>query len=158
LVFQLDEKTSLQLVATYDETSVNRGMSTDRCFKLQRQDLISTRKNNKIVVTTGKSPEIGLAWMPLIQVLEVDGVLVWKCMEDALKQGGMFVSVDPMLIDTWLHFLELEAGVRMESEPEPILSLHDEIADEKTFCRPGQIEYSDDVIDFASANRAYRPT
>jgi hypothetical protein len=84
-----------------------------------------------------------------VQVSQVDGLLVREGVEDALKQGPMLVSVNPMLVSPRLDFLELKAGIWVEAEPQPVLSFNDQVADEETFRRSGQVQDSDDIVDFA---------
>lgn len=65
-----------------------------------------------------------------VEVLEIDSVLVRKCVEYALEERCVLVAMYPVLIDTGLHLLEFKAGERVEGEVEPILSIYPEITNE----------------------------
>jgi hypothetical protein len=73
-------------------------------------------------------------------------------MKNTLKKGPMFVTMHPMLIYTGLYFLKLEAGERMEGEPEPIFPFYHKITDEKTLCGACQVQNSDHIVHFRSGN------
>lgn len=60
-------------------------MSGDECLCLQWRNFVAIREHNKIVAPTFECPEIWFRGMLNVQVLQVDGVLVGKCVENTLK-------------------------------------------------------------------------
>ena len=53
-------------------------------------------------------------------------------MENALEQGPVLVAMHPMLIGIGLHFFELEAGVGVKGEPEPVFPWYHKVTNEQT--------------------------
>ena len=97
-------------------------MRADKCLHYERRNLVPVRQDDNIVASSLESPKVWVFGILNVKVLQVDRVLVWKRLENALEHFPMLVAMDPMLENSWLDFFELKAGVRMESEPVPILS------------------------------------
>jgi hypothetical protein len=82
-----------------------------------------------------------------VQVFEIDRVILRKCVEDALKQRPVLVSMYPMLENTRLYFSEVEPGVRMECKPMPVFPINLKVTNKESFSGAGQIEDSNHFID-----------
>ena len=67
-----------------------------------------------------------------IQVLQIDGLLVRECMEDALEEWPVLVPMYPLLILTRPYLFKLEAGEGVKCEPEPVFPFYNKITDEQT--------------------------
>ena len=87
-----------------------------------------------------------------VQVFEVNGLLGWKRVENALEQGPMLVTMHPMLMYAGLHLFKVEAGERVEGEPEPVFPIDHKVTDKQTLCCSRQIQDPDHVVHFASAS------
>lgn len=74
-------------------------------------------------------------------------------MEDALEQGPVFVSMNPVFVHAWLDLFEFESRVWMERKPQPVFSWNHKIAYEQTFCGSRQVEHANYLVDFAGAVR-----
>jgi hypothetical protein len=81
-----------------------------------------------------------------VQVFEIDRVVLRECVEDALEQRPVLVSMYPMLENTRLYFSEFEARVRMERKPMPVFPINPKVTNKETFCRAGQVENSNHFI------------
>ena len=73
-------------------------------------------------------------------------------MEDALKQGPVLVAMHPMLVCIRLQLSKLEAGVGVKGKPEPILPFDYKITDEQPFGSTCQVQDSDYIVHFTSAD------
>lgn len=87
-----------------------------------------------------------------VQVLEINGRLVRKRVEYALKEGPVLVAMHPVLIYAGLHLLEFKPGERVEGEVEPIFPVYPKVTDEQTLCCARQVQNPDHVVHFASTN------
>jgi hypothetical protein len=72
--------------------------------------------------------------MTFVEVFEIDRLLIWKRVEDALEEIPLRFPLNPVFEDTWLDFLELESCERMKRKPMPIFSCRPQYAHEQTLC------------------------
>src|SRR5688572_137635 len=72
-------------------------------------------------------------------------------MEDALELGPVLVAVYPVLVGVCFDLFELEAGVGVEAEPEPVLPRCHEVTDKQALCCTSQVEHSYYLVDLANA-------
>ena len=77
-------------------------------------------------------------------------------MKNSLKKWPTFVAVYPMFICVWLNLFELESGIRVECEPEPIFSRNDKISNKQAFGGTSEVQNSDYVVDFTGTYGADR--
>ena len=116
--------------STYYEAAVYGRVGCDESFHFQRRNLVAIGQDDCIVASPLESPKIGLGGMLYIQVFEVDGLLVGKCMENPLEQGPVLIAMNPVLVDARLHLLEFKARERMKGEPEPVSPIYHKVTNE----------------------------
>lgn len=109
---------------TYYQTAVDCRVRGHESFGVQGQYLVAIGQNDYVIVSSGEGPKVWLGGMLDVQVLQVDGLLGRKGMENALEQGPMLVAMYPMLIYTRLHFFEFKPRKRVKGEPKPVCPLH----------------------------------
>jgi hypothetical protein len=85
-----------------------------------------------------------------VQVFEIDRVVLRKCVEDALEQRPVLVSMYPMLENTRLYLSKVESGVRMECEPMPVFPIDPKITNKETFGGASQVENSNHFVDLGN--------
>lgn len=122
-------------------------MGGDERLHDQRRDLVTVGQHNDIVTPSLEGPEIWFRGMLYVKVLQVDGFLLRKCLEDSLKQAPVVVAMYPVLEGAGLYLSEFESGVRMKGEPVPILSFDHQVANEKPFGRASKVEYPNNFVD-----------
>ena len=131
-------------------------MCGDVCLHDEGRYLVPVRQHNDVVASSFESPEFRIGGVLNVEVFQIDGVLVRECLENSLKQAPVLVAMDPLLEDSRLYFFELETRVWMESEPMPILSVDYQIADEESFSRASQVQYTNNFVDVRGDLWIYR--
>lgn len=88
-----------------------------------------------------------------IQVLEINLSLIGERVKNPLEQRRVFISVNPLLVYSWLDLFETKAGVGVECKPQPVVSFYPKITNEESLGCTCQIKHTDDLIDFGGSNR-----
>ena len=78
-------------------------------------------------------------------------------MEETLEEVRMLVSHNIMLVKPRLNFPEIESGIWVEREIDPVLPINPQIANKEAFSGPCEVEYPDNLVDLVDrglGNRA----
>lgn len=130
---------SLHRLESYHYTTVNRRVRADECLHDKRRDLEPIGQNNNIIASSLESPKVWVFGILDIEILQIDRVLLRKCLENPLEQFPVLVAMDPVLENSRFDFFEPKARVWMEGKPVPVLSVDYQVTDEESFGRTSEV-------------------